>query len=217
MVYGENLSLALEIGSFHWNKGKGHGSLAVSDALLSTIHRIIALCLLSLPLNISKSLSPLFFPLPLLSSWWVLTWKEKMDPSLRKDGTPRYPGLSFRCTENLVKQTCNESKSFHISSLVSQDSNWVLTMCKALLGLESLNSDFLTLSQLHSKSTDGCLFYDRCLAAFPTNSDFIPFPKQEQLQFIEQAYWIHLLETESINENDFKYQWQNLIQCQLNF
>lgn len=64
----------------------------------------------------------------------------------------------------------------------------MLTMCKALLGLESLNSDFLTLSQLHSKSTDGCLFYDRCLAAFPTNSDFIPFPKQEQLQFIEQAY-----------------------------
>lgn len=61
-------------------------------------------------------------------------------------------------------------------------------MCKALLGLESLNSNFLTVLQLHSKSTDGCLFYDRHLAAFPTNPDFIPFPKQEQLQFIEQAY-----------------------------
>lgn len=30
------------------------GRPAVSDALLSTIHRIIALCLLSLPLNISS-------------------------------------------------------------------------------------------------------------------------------------------------------------------
>lgn len=108
-----------------------------SDALLSTIHRIISLCLLSLPLNISKSLSPLFFPLPLISSSWVLTWKEKMDPSLRKDATPRYPDLSFRCTENLVKQICSESKFFHIPSLVSQNSNWAPMMYKALLGLEN--------------------------------------------------------------------------------
>lgn len=76
---------------------------------------------------------------------------------------------------------------------------------------------FLLFLQLHSKSTDGCLVYDGHLVEFPTNPDFIPFPRQEQSQFIEQTYWIYLLETESINENDFKYQWQNPIQCQLNF